>query len=241
MASTARILPTQQVAYRRARAANGRSVRQTVDTIGKLWAQGLLDGSRFTPEHLRDAGRRYATLYWYRLGPCCASTANYGEFVSKGANPLHIANPEKDRSLTDLYERRVFALDGIGRVSRQSVEMFCVDGQGDNDPWWLTEIIMGLPNQCEAERKAVEQAECDVDLRAPHAPYKFRRRLREARKQLRESLKTRRIELIPQMRVEWLLAGLEALAEIDKAEGRHDRQRQRRTRGGAWDALASEG
>ncbi len=44
----------------------GKAAHDVFDAIGQLHALDFLDGHGYTPEELRDAGRRYAGLYWQR-------------------------------------------------------------------------------------------------------------------------------------------------------------------------------
>jgi hypothetical protein len=59
----------------------GRDVRDDIhDGIGQLHALDFLDGHGIEPDHLRDAGRRYAQLYWGRNG----ATAPAGQRLERG-------------------------------------------------------------------------------------------------------------------------------------------------------------
>lgn len=56
----------------------GKAVDQVFDGIGQLWALDFLDGHGLDGDTLRDAGRKYAELYWgyYPGGP---SISNYDQ------------------------------------------------------------------------------------------------------------------------------------------------------------------
>lgn len=229
--------PQTALMMRRKLAANGKQEKQVVDTIGRVWAQDLLQSSQFKPEHLRDAGRRYATLYWSRYGACCASTAHYGEFVSKSSS--NVIDVDREMTMERLLERRQQALGGYTAAVRQTVDMFCVDGQGDCDPTWLAEISLGLPSYYQEERAELAKLESMIaELAGQKVQARVIREARRKRAALTAGLAAIRHMLIPPMRMEWLNYGLECLAEIDRQEGRHRRGRRRQQRGGAWDGLA---
>lgn len=239
------IPPTLEVAARRLQQSNGKPVEQTCDTIGRIWAWGLLDGQRYPAEQLREAGRAYATLYWWRFGPVCPHTGFYQEMVSNGSIggvPLWQVEEEPDAKASAEIAERMFrdrddALSSVGIQERSATQRVTVDDHGDDDPVWLTTLIEGYPVQTVRERQLLAQEQAQFDaLESKMAkarrdgrtikPYKFDlKKARDRRDYRLEALRKRVIELrvseLPAKFLDRMRRGLVALADIDEAEGRH--------------------
>lgn len=113
---------------------------QADDAIGRAWAAGLLDGTRVDPVVLRDAGRRYAALYW-RHWPTNSGIAQYGEMVASGS----ISGPHSAESrLEAIFARLDAALRSAGLKSALACRRLCVDPYHfpDDDPAWLGRLIV---------------------------------------------------------------------------------------------------
>lgn len=250
MAEEPRIIPpTPEVKARRELQANGRQVEQTSDTIGRIWAWRLLDGQRYPGEQLREAGRAYATLYWWRFGPVCAHPGFYQEMVSNGSiggipawqieeDPGKMANGEIAERM---FRDRDDALDAAGVQERRAVQRVTVDDHGDDDPAWLDALIAGYPVQTALERQALAQEQTNFDaLERQMAkarregssikPFKFEaKRVRSRRdyraKELRKRVAELRASELPAKFLDQLRRGLVALADVDEAEGRRRKKR----------------
>ena len=220
-----RVPPSDAVAARRRLQANGKPEDECTDTIGRMWAWGLLDGERFEPDLLREAGRRYAACYWHRYGPVCPSVGSYGEMTglsSGGPRSVVIVDPDRDVLAENRFQARDAALRGLGRTVKVATDEFCVDGAGDNDPHWLIDLMMGFPGETATHRTAV----VDALMEAARAATKAERRDAKALIETAErALEQRQRELRGLARFRPaavnLRAGLVELAAIDRAEGWH--------------------
>lgn len=215
--------PSKIVMERRMQAANGMPPEQAVDTIGKLWCQNLILGSEFTTDLLRDAGRRYAMLYWHRFGPVCAGAAGLEPRIDNGhVSPVIGAGSFQDIIREEMFGARDDALRGCGARITIIVQRYCVDGQGDNDPAWLGPLISGYPYDTEAERLAFSEA---VEARKKARGRTPRRIAAEheaaASMALHAKLLFTRKRRVPWKELEQLRDGLLAMARVDKADGFH--------------------
>lgn len=109
----------------------GKADQQVHDQIGRLWAVGLLDGYGCDGAILRDAGRRYAHLYWHRYGEMAPKMGamerkgqGYGEGGSVAAETAFAILDELARS--------------AGHDAVTSMHALCVNGwwfPDENDGW----------------------------------------------------------------------------------------------------------
>lgn len=224
---------TDVVAARRRRSANGYSEAEAIDTIGKLWAWGMLDGTDVETDLLRDAGRRYAAVYWHRYGLVCPSIGTYGEMVrgSTGPRMTTIIDPDQDLDAENRFRNRDEALRTLpdGQRVKAAVDQFCVDGAGDNDPGWLIDMMNGYEAETRALRLAVNDRE--VKLAAATTPDERRRAQRnldDAERALRRELRDLRRRRVPHAALHRLRDGLVELMRIDAREGHHRVRRERR-------------
>lgn len=108
-----------------ARFQGGKADQQVHDSIGRLWAVGLLDGFGYDGAILRDVGRRYAQLYWHEFAVMCP-TISKSERQSRGG---------MNEGGSDAAGRAFEALDDMARSAGHSavvaMHALCVD------PWWF--------------------------------------------------------------------------------------------------------
>lgn len=232
-----RVPPTRELADRRRREANGCPPEEAVDTIGRLWCWDLLGYGRHAPEHLRDAGRRYATAYWFRYGPVCAHSGAYSEMLGRSGGPpsVVIADAERDERDEERFKARDAAIDGVtGRVVgislvRAMIDQCCVNNHGDNDPTWLAALIAGYPQETVTERRKLDKAANEHEAaRGSDAKRKAKRRLDDARRALDRRVRELRTQRVPHERLKALCLGLDALADVDRREGLHNPRRVRK-------------
>lgn len=230
------IPPTPEVKMRRERQANGKPIEQGVDTIGRIWAFGLLEGLRHPADQLRDAGRRYAIAYWWRLGPVCAHSGHYSEMVGRGAiGETIIIDPFEDEISEEKFNVRRAALNDCGLDVRREVEKVTVDNHGDGDPVWLSALINGYPVQTVCERYDLGRARMTANdlertirqtARTKRTTKALRLELAAASRAVKYREKNLRLAIIklreselPSKLIGKLRLGLLALADIDEAEG----------------------
>lgn len=127
-----RVEPSERVQalralYHGALIRGGRDVRDDIhDGIGQLHALDFLDGHGIEAEHLRDAGRQYAALYWRRNG----ATAPSGQRLERGDRAKESLRITKD----DLkYDACSEALRGMS-YERGVLELLCCD-------YWFTDSL----------------------------------------------------------------------------------------------------
>lgn len=213
---------------RRAWQANGRPHEEATDTIGKLWAWGLLDNARYDSDLLRDAGRRYAAAYWFRYGNVCPSVAAYAEMtrVPTTVPRTVIADEAKD----EIAEARFLLRDDtlregmVGGRTKRLVDQVCVDGQGDNDPLWLIDMMNGYVAETRNLRMAVSSIRAEI-VSSSKPDRNAQRRLDYAERKLREAEQRLRRDRLPYADLALIRDGLSALADIDRAEGLHKPRR----------------
>jgi hypothetical protein len=223
------VRPPAQIAERRRIAANGMSEAECTDTIGKLWAHGLLDGGRYAPDLLRDAGRRYAAAYWFRYGKVCASISAYADIIRvSGSKTTFIADAAVDERVEAHFRARDNALRDAR--AKRAVDLVCVDSAGDNDPGWLINLMVGYPAETREQRMTVLICEQEV-LQAKKGPQleKAERKLLAAKRRLSFRIKELRAELLPHATVAIIRDGLSALADVDRADGLHRPKRPRKS------------
>jgi hypothetical protein len=223
------VRPPTLIAERRRIAANGMSEAECTDTIGKLWSWGLLDGGRYAPDLLRDAGRRYAAAYWFRYGRVCPSIAAYADIIrGSGSKTTYIA----DEAIDELVESRFRARDNALRdvKAKAAVDRVCVDGAGDNDPGWLIDLMCGYPAETRGRRTAIAMSEAFI-LSETTAKDKEKAEQKLAREQrlLRNEINMLRVSLLPHALIVSIRDGLCALADIDRADGLHRPKRSRKS------------
>lgn len=227
-----RVKPAEAIEAKRKREANGRPTEEAADTIGRLWCWDFLDGARFEGDLLRDAGRRYAGLYWPRWGMASAKSGGYRELVSgSGASVADVvADDDLDARLEARYLARERALldagvRGLGRVLKGIVDEHCVDNHGDNDPAWLTDLMAGYPEHTEAERAAMLRAEVRYQMaRGKDEKRKAKRAVDDAGRAFRNAVRKLRLARVPHERLKLLREALCVLVEIDHSEGLHRRR-----------------
>lgn len=104
---------------------DGKASQQLSDAIGRAWAAGLLDGAEYDPAILRDAGRRYGSLYWTEYGEVAVRMGSL-EPRSKGTGGGGWNDPNGERFA---------ALDSLamsaGRAGYDAMHKLCVD------EWWF--------------------------------------------------------------------------------------------------------
>lgn len=228
-----RVKPAEAIEAKRKREANGRPVEEAADTIGRLWCWDFLDGARFEGDLLRDAGRRYAGLYWPRWGMASAKSGGYRELVSgSGASVADVvADDDLDARLEARYLARDAALkeigaqQGLGRVAKALVDEVCVDNHGDNDPAWLADLMAGYPEHTEPERQAMLRAEVRYQMaRGKDEKRKAKRAVDDAGRAFRNAVRKLRVARVPHERLRLLREALCVLVEIDHSEGLHRRR-----------------
>jgi hypothetical protein len=103
---------------------------QVHDGIGQLWALDFLDGHGIADDHLRDAGRLFAELWWERYS-AADGTANLAPKVAKFSRASRATAQSTDRTKRDyLFEKLD---DCLPRSSseRKAIIDLCVD------PWFF--------------------------------------------------------------------------------------------------------
>jgi len=222
--------PSDIVAQRRAQQSNGMPAEECTDTIGKLWAWGCLDGTRFSPDLLRDAGRRYAAAYWFRFGPVCGKVGAYSDMGGRSSGPpsVVIADPEKDVLIEERFRRRDDALRAIGRKIKNLVDQVCVDGQGDNDPGWLADLMTGYLAETRKQRANLAVQTLQLGVGNKEQRRKAERRQADTRREIDRMVRALRLERMPALDLALIRDGLCELAEIDKKEGLHRPRRAKK-------------
>lgn len=124
--------------------------QETIDPIGRAWAAGLLDGDGISAQDLRDAGRRFAVLYWRKLPGSSPVSGLYAKMVAGLVEELP-AGVDRDAVLDDADardERQEAALnrilDGLNRLGRReraAVDALTLDPFADAGPAWLDWLI----------------------------------------------------------------------------------------------------
>ena len=222
--------PTDHVAMLRRQRSNGMPEHECTDTIGRAWAFGLLDGARFAPDLLRDAGRRYAASYWWRWGPVCAHIGSYGEMSGRSSGPpsVVIADPEKDAIADARFRRRDDAIRALkhGRRVKDMVDLFCVDGQGDNDPGFLIDLIQGYPAETINMRTELAMKEARADVGSKDERRRAQRLVDDVERAIKKRMRELRQERLPHADLVLLRDGLTELAAIDQAEGLHKKMKR---------------
>lgn len=227
-----RVRPTEITAARRRQAANAMPENETTDTIGKLWAWGLLDGERFAGDLLRDAGRRYGAAYWHRYGQVCAQTPSYsglGMGVRSGPPSIVIPDPERDELNEAFFQNRDDALRRLDRRVKVLVDQMCVDGAGDNDPGWLVDLIAGYPVETRTMRGDIGLRELACGFGTKDEQRRKERLAADARRRLDAELRRLRAKRLPNEDISILCTGLVALAEIDRCDGFHRARRSKKS------------
>jgi hypothetical protein len=217
---------TDVIAARRAAASNGMGESETTDTIGKLWAHDFLVSGRFESDLLRDAGRRYAAAYWWRYGPVCGRTGAYSDMRGSGwISTTVIVDESADLIAEQRFRARDDAVRTSGLFTKFAVDQVCVDGQGDNDPLWLIDLINGYSTLTEKVRVTIARKKASLTLGTKHDRRLAKRRLDSSRAELTRILKEARAASVPHRTVKMIVCGLEALATVDKGEGLHKPRR----------------
>lgn len=137
------IPPTPELVEKRAAWSNGRDPNQCGDTIGRLWAWGMLNASpRHDPDVLRDTGRAYASAWWMHYQrTAAASIGGYREMLGGSIPPLHIEDVARDIVMDERFRRMDAELGGPSSAERRAVSAYCVDQHGMADPAWLTDLM----------------------------------------------------------------------------------------------------
>jgi hypothetical protein len=127
---------------------------ETIDPIGRAWAAGLLDGDDDYPANdLRDAGRRFAALYWRKLPNSSVVSSLYANMVSGLVEELP-AGVDREQMLEDADARDqrqeaalMRLLDGLDRLDRaergirKATDELLLDPFADAGPTWLDWLI----------------------------------------------------------------------------------------------------
>lgn len=113
----------------------GKASEQIFDAIGRAWAVGLLDGTRYDSAILRDMGRRYA--HYHALVFACTGMA-IGELEprSRGTGEGNGEDRPGER-YTDLDR----LARNAGSKQRLAMRKLCVEVSPDEDPLWLGRLI----------------------------------------------------------------------------------------------------
>jgi hypothetical protein len=113
---------------------DGKASQQLSDAIGRVWAAGLLDGAEYDPAILRDAGRRYGSLYWHEYSEVAV---RMGSFEPRSAGKSGLA----DFRTPDPNGERFASLDNLamsaGRQAYDAMHKLCVD------EWWFPDTQAG--------------------------------------------------------------------------------------------------
>jgi hypothetical protein len=229
-----RVPPSDFVKARRAARSNGMPEQETEDTIGRLWAWGLLDGplpngdqNTIDADLLRDAGRRYAASYWRRYGPVSPRASHFEEMTGRSSGPgfTVIPDEERDRLAEERFQRRDQALRAC--KAKRVIDLVCVDGAGDNDPSFLVALMQGYPAETRQERIRLASAEAELGRGNGKEQRLAERRVADAKRALKRKLIETRIRQVPHQEVALIVLGLSELARIDRAEGLHRPKRGR--------------
>lgn len=228
-----RISPTEELAFRRVIRSNGKPAHLASDTIGRIWAFDLLDNCRYTGDLLRDAGQRYAGIYFHRFGTAAAKVGRYEDMISSGSiQSTMIADQEKDMRAEKMFRLRDEALRATGRRAADAAKRVLVNGHGDDDPDWLSRLIEAYQTGATKERAARDIADQNVrravvrpgrkDSKAKSREIQnAKRRLKYADRMVRERLAELRNLIVPAIEIADIRIALAALADVDRAEGRH--------------------
>lgn len=103
----------------------GKADQQLGDQIGRAWAAGLLDGQDIDAAILRDAGRRYAQLYWHEYA-AMAPKMGSSERASKGA-----ANDQSEDRPGQVFQVLDRLVCSAGRDAMSALQDLCVNN------WWF--------------------------------------------------------------------------------------------------------
>jgi len=127
---------------------------ETVDPIGRAWAAGLLDGvDGYTANELRDAGRRFAALYWRKMPNSSVVSSLYANMVSGLVEELPAGVDREqlleDADARDMRQETVLMrlLDGLDRLDyqergiRKATDQLTLDPFADAGPSWLDWLI----------------------------------------------------------------------------------------------------
>ena len=131
---------SKRVQQRRQFLSNGRDPAQCFDNVGVLWCFGVFDGQRLESELLRDAGRRYAELYWSMFGTAAAKTGNL-ELVSRATGQMTTIETEASVIREGIFRLWDETLVNTGRKARKVVHQVCVNQHGVMFPAWMHEMI----------------------------------------------------------------------------------------------------
>jgi len=143
----------------------GKANEHIGDTIGRLWAAGLLDGTAYDPAVLRDIGRRYAGLYWIYY-PSASGTASYEPRERTTGNQGWYDPMGKT------FEQLDALLFNSGRKSYDATQAITVNVYWfpDDNPDWVARLINGalrrngkaitglLPTQADQDRLTLAKA-----------------------------------------------------------------------------------
>lgn len=155
---------------------------ETIDPIGRAWAAGLLDADETVAQELRDAGRRFSTLYWRKLPGTSPVSGLYAKMVSGLVNELPAGVDRealledadaRDRRQEDALNRIIAGLDRLGRPTRRAVDALVLDPFADAGPSWLDWLIqarasvIGRTQRAVAERMMISAAQAPGDPAAP--------------------------------------------------------------------------
>ncbi|WP_230770669.1 hypothetical protein [Sphingomonas sp. Leaf4] len=124
---------------------------ESVDPIGRAWLAGLLDGMPdATSNDLRDAGRRFAMLYWRKLPGTSPVSSLYARMVSGLVDELP-AGVDREQLIEDAdarderqeaaLNRILAALKDAGRDVRKATDEVTLDPFADAGPRWLDWLI----------------------------------------------------------------------------------------------------
>lgn len=125
---------------------------ETIDPIGRAWAVGLLDQDPcgYDALSLRDAGRRFAALYWRKLPSPSPVSGLYSKMVSGLVDELP-AGIDRDKIIEDAdardmrqeaaLNRMLAGLRRLGHDVRKATDELVLDPFADIGPAWLDRLI----------------------------------------------------------------------------------------------------
>lgn len=116
----------------------GKADNDLADHIGRAWAAGLLEGTRYDAALLRDIGREYGQLFWmyYQGGPAVASIETRSRSSGQAAADDQDRRGERFKRLDD-------AARDAGRAAYSALHALCVNDHWfpDDNPAWLARLL----------------------------------------------------------------------------------------------------
>jgi hypothetical protein len=113
----------------------GKCDQQIHDPIGRAWAVGLLDGTRFDAAMLRDAGRRYGEIHGVVFARTGMAVAN-NDRSPRGTG----AGTDKDPA-GELYAKLDQLARDSGSKQRLAMRKLVLAENPDENPLWLDRLV----------------------------------------------------------------------------------------------------